>query len=64
MEALSCRALPVQTIHEIAPAQRLPEKAAFKKLGVGSGALVAPGNGRKSSTVLTIAIPPIAVTHW
>ena len=35
----------------------------FKKLGVGSGALAAPGKGRESSTVLTIAIPPIVVTH-
>ena len=33
-------------------------KAAFKKLGVGLGALVAPGKGKKSSTVLTIATPP------
>ena len=32
--------------------------ASFKKLGVRSGALVAPGKGRKSTTVLTIATPP------
>jgi hypothetical protein len=36
----------------------------FKSLGQGSGALVAPGRGRDSSTVLTLAIPPITVTHW
>jgi hypothetical protein len=36
----------------------------FKKLGQGSGALVTPGKGRDCSTVLTLAIPPIEVTHW
>lgn len=35
----------------------------FKKLGQGSGALVSPSRGRDSSTVLTLAIPPITVTH-
>ena len=38
--------------------------ASFKKLGVRSGALVAPGKGRKSTTVLTIATPPVVVAHW
>jgi hypothetical protein len=35
----------------------------FKKLGQGSGALVSPGKDRVYSTVLTLAIPPIEVTH-
>ena len=40
-------------------------KAAIKKLGVGSGALAAPGKGRTSSTVLKIAtLPIVLVTHW
>ena len=48
-----------------APAQSFQRgKAAFKKLGVGLGALVSPGKGRKSSTVLTIATPPVVVAHW
>ena len=35
-----------------------------KALGVGSAALRAPGKGKKVSDVLTLAIPPITVTHY
>ena len=35
----------------------------FKALGVGTAALRAPGKGKTVSDVLTMAIPPITVTH-
>ena len=43
-------------------AYRFCQTNLFKKYGQGSGALMAPGKGRDSSAVLTVAIPPITVT--
>ena len=34
-----------------------------KKLGQGSGALMAPGKNRKDSDVLIFAIPPVSISH-
>ena len=43
-------------------AYRFCQTQYFKKFGQGSGALMAPGKGKDSSDVVTVAIPPITVT--
>jgi len=45
------------------PAYTFCQTQRFKKYGPGSGALMAPGKGLDRSDILTIAIPPITVTH-